>query len=238
MPRLGLLDCSHVKHSCMQELICLSFWIHSPDPTHPDNTTLVKEWVKMWKKISIALYFSCWILSLFTAIKGCLSEFGIFQTSTFKPTGSLSSTDDKMYKNYLNTRKHGRLDSTDCLDSLSLFNQNLTRSSGQQREVKGFLPVGPSRQLSHKCLKSKSCRKIKVPPPLLLQPPRAPPAGNPLSFWWCWKRAGGTSILERYLWITSPSSILHSFYSDSSHLFNSFTSKMIYALLSKKVNLI
>ena len=82
-------------------------------------------------------------------------------TSTFKPSGSLSSTGDKMYKNYLNKRKHGRLDSTDCLDSLSLFNQNLTLSSGQQREVKGFLPIGPSRQSSHKCLKSNVLQKNK-----------------------------------------------------------------------------
>ena len=66
-----------------------------------------------------------------------------------------------MYKNYLNKRKHGRLDSTDCLDSLSLFNQNLTLSSGQQREVKGFLPIGPSRQSSHKCLKSNVLQKNK-----------------------------------------------------------------------------
>ena len=66
-------------------------------------------------------------------------------------------------------------------------NQNLTFSSGQQREVKGFLPIDPPANYHTNVWNQKSCRKIKVPPPLLLQPPRAPPAGNPPSFWWCWK---------------------------------------------------
>ena len=50
-------------------------------------------------------------------------------------------------------------------------NQNLTFSSGQQREVKGFLPIDPPANYHTNVWNQKSCRKIKVPPPLLLQPP-------------------------------------------------------------------
>ena len=39
------------------------------------------------------------------------------------------------------------------------FHFSIKTSSGQQREVKGFLPIGPSRQSSHKCLKSNVLQK-------------------------------------------------------------------------------
>ena len=47
------------------------------------------------------------------------------------------------------------------------------------------------------------CTKIKVSPPLRLQPPCAPPAGIPLSFWCYWRKVKGTSFLERFL-VSSP----------------------------------
>ena len=52
------------------------------------------------------------------------------------------------------------------------------------------------------------CRTWCDPPLLHLPPPWAPPAGYLLSFWWCWRKARGTSILVIILFLLSSGTIL------------------------------
>ena len=93
---------------------------------------------------------------------------------------------------------------------------------GYGQPVKGFSPIVQAVSLNADYFESQSCCwwiwKIKGSPPLLLHPPWAPPAGNPLSFRCGWKRARGTSILERYLWTASPPPISHPLDTNTTHL--------------------
>ena len=88
---------------------------------------------------------------------------------------------------------------------------------GHYPEESTILGENPLKELTPAVRYQTICTKIKVSPPLLLQPPCAPPAGIPLSFWCCWRKVKGTSFLERFL-VSSPPPILHSLYSDATHL--------------------
>ena len=81
-----------------------------------------------------------------------------------------------------------------------------------------FLPIVQAVSLNADCFESESwcwwIWKIKF----LLHFSSIPPGGNPLSFRCGWKRARGTSILERYLRAASPPPILHPLDTNTTHL--------------------
>ena len=92
------------------------------------------------------------------------------------------------------TRKLCWLDHFHFPASCSIF------TPGHYPEESTILGENPLKELTPAVRYQTICTKIKVSPPLLLQPPCAPPAGIPLSFWCCWRKVKGTSLIVDQCW--------------------------------------
>ena len=161
---------------------------------------------------------SCWILSLCTAIRGCISESLYFNGQAL----SSSKTPYQVLKHKI--PKTIDLDNDDeytkrtCWITFTFMLHVWFFTPGHYPEESTMLGENPLKEQTPAAWYHTLFTKIKASPPLHLQPPWAPPAGYPLLPRCCWRKSQGDLHPGKILRITSPPPVLHPLNSDASHL--------------------
>ena len=125
--------------------------------------------------VQLCIYYSCWILSLCTAIKGCISEFLFSMDEHFQVQRLLIKY--WSLKSPKTTYLDNGNESTQRLFTFTFMLHGWSRTAGHYPEESTILGKNPLKELTPAAWCQTLFTKIKASPPLHLQPPWAPPAG-------------------------------------------------------------